>query len=196
MPAHAYSGLYCTDIAKSIQVPIIHVNGDEPEAVVFASRMAAEFRQRFGIDFVLDIVCYRRHGHNEADEPAFTQPIMYRAIKDTARRRGTLYADAGWPREGVIAADEAQAMWDTLFRQIRRGAAGGAILSREQGGLAGRQVARPEAPARMHDETEEATAVHRKCRPARGRAWRSATVPGNFDAQSEDHPAAGCQARR
>ena len=113
LPAHAYSGLYCTDIAKSIQVPIMHVNGDEPEAVVFASRMAAEFRQRFGIDFVLDIVCYRRHGHNETDEPAFTQPIMYRAIRDTKTTR-TLYAER-LVREGVIGPDDAQAMWNALF---------------------------------------------------------------------------------
>src|SRR5208282_573520 len=65
VPAHAYSGLYCTDVAKSIQAPILHVNGDDPEAVVFCARMAAEFRMRFATDIVLDIVCYRRHGHNE-----------------------------------------------------------------------------------------------------------------------------------
>jgi 2-oxoglutarate dehydrogenase E1 component len=81
LPAHAYSGLYCTDIAKSIQAPILHVNGDNPEAVVWCAEMAAEFRQRFACDIVLDIVCYRRHGHNETDEPAFTQPLMYRAIR-------------------------------------------------------------------------------------------------------------------
>ena len=80
VPAHAYSGLYCTDVAKSIQAPILHVNGDDPEAVMFCARMAAEFRMRFAADIVLDIVCYRRHGHNETDEPAFTQPVMYRAI--------------------------------------------------------------------------------------------------------------------
>jgi 2-oxoglutarate dehydrogenase E1 component len=92
VPAHAYSGLYCTDVAKSIQVPILHVNGDDPEAVIFCARMAAEFRMRFATDIVLDIVCYRRHGHNETDEPAFTQPIMYRAI---AKQRTTrsLYAE-------------------------------------------------------------------------------------------------------
>ncbi len=106
VPAHAYSGLYCTDIAKSVQCPILHVNGDEPEAVVFCARLAAEFRMEFGTDFVLDIVCYRRHGHNETDEPAFTQPIMYRAIKDRPTTR-TLYAER-------VAADvpDAQAIWD------------------------------------------------------------------------------------
>jgi len=93
VPAHAYSGLYCTDVAKSIQAPIFHVNGDEPEAVVFASRLAAEYRQEFGADVVLDIVCYRRHGHNESDEPAFTQPLMYKAIRERPTTR-TLYARA------------------------------------------------------------------------------------------------------
>ncbi|HEY0419563.1 MAG TPA: 2-oxoglutarate dehydrogenase E1 component, partial [Acetobacteraceae bacterium] len=110
IPAHAYSGLYCTDVAKSIQAPVLHVNGDNPEAVVWCSRMAAEFRQEFGADVVLDIVCYRRHGHNESDEPAFTQPIMYRAIKDRPTTR-TLYADR-LVGEGVLTADAAKSMWD------------------------------------------------------------------------------------
>jgi 2-oxoglutarate dehydrogenase E1 component len=110
VPAHAYSGLYCTDVAKSIQAPILHVNGDNPEAVVWCAQMAAEFRQRFGVDFVLDIVCYRRHGHNETDEPAFTQPIMYRAIREQKTTR-TLYAER-LATDGVISAAEAKAIWD------------------------------------------------------------------------------------
>ncbi len=110
VPAHAYSGLYCTDVAKSIQVPILHVNGDDPEAVVFCARFAAEYRMAFGTDFVLDIVCYRRHGHNETDEPAFTQPLMYRAINAMKTTR-TLYADK-LAAEGVVPAAEAQAMAD------------------------------------------------------------------------------------
>jgi 2-oxoglutarate dehydrogenase E1 component len=112
VPAHAYSGLYCTDIAKSIQVPILHVNGDNPEAVVWCAKFAAEFRQQFACDIVLDIVCYRRHGHNETDEPAFTQPIMYRAIKDLKTTR-TLYAEQ-LIAEGVITAEGATAMWNQL----------------------------------------------------------------------------------
>ncbi len=110
VPAHAYSGLYCTDVAKSIQAPILHVNGDDPEAVMFCARMAAEFRMRFAADIVLDIVCYRRHGHNETDEPAFTQPVMYRAI-DAMKTTRTLYAER-LAAEGVVPAAEAQAMWD------------------------------------------------------------------------------------
>ncbi|MDE2515978.1 MAG: 2-oxoglutarate dehydrogenase E1 component [Rhodospirillales bacterium] len=110
VPAHAYSGLYCTDVAKSIQAPILHVNGDDPEAVMFCAEMAAEFRMKFATDIVLDIVCYRRHGHNETDEPAFTQPLMYRAIAATKTTR-TLYAEK-LVTEGVLSAEAAQAMWD------------------------------------------------------------------------------------
>ncbi len=116
VPAHAYSGLYCTDIAKSIQVPILHVNGDDPEAVVWCANFAAEFRQAFGCDVVLDIVCYRRHGHNETDEPAFTQPIMYRAIGAMKTTRA-LYAEK-LEAEGVLAAGEAQSMQDAFFTTL------------------------------------------------------------------------------
>jgi len=116
LPAHAYSGLYCTDIAKSIQAPILHVNGDNPEAVVWCAVMAAEFRQRFGCDIVLDIVCYRRHGHNETDEPAFTQPLMYHAIRARKTTR-TLYAEQ-LAAEGVLSAGEAKAMADAFATRL------------------------------------------------------------------------------
>ena len=116
VPAHAYSGLYCTDVAKAIQAPILHVNGDNPEAVVWCSQFAADFRQEFAGDFVLDIVCYRRHGHNETDEPAFTQPIMYRAIKNMKTTRA-LYAER-LEREGVVASGEAQGMWDGFTQTL------------------------------------------------------------------------------
>jgi 2-oxoglutarate dehydrogenase E1 component len=112
VPAHAYSGLYCTDIAKSIQAPILHVNGDDPEAVVFCARMAAEFRMRFATDIVLDIVCYRRHGHNETDEPAFTQPIMYRAIGKLRTTRA-LYADR-LAQEDMVSVGDARRMVEDL----------------------------------------------------------------------------------
>jgi 2-oxoglutarate dehydrogenase E1 component len=108
VPAHAYSGLYCTDIAKSIQAPILHVNGDDPEAVVFCARLVTEFRMTFGVDAVLDIVCYRRHGHNESDEPAFTQPLMYKAIRAQKTTR-TKYAER-LIAEGTLSAEEAAAM--------------------------------------------------------------------------------------
>ena len=81
-PAEARSTLYCTDVAKMIQVPIFHVNGDHPEAVIHVTKLAMAYRQRFGDDVVIDLVCYRKHGHNEGDEPAFTQPRLYRKIRE------------------------------------------------------------------------------------------------------------------
>ena len=118
VPAHAYSGLYCTDVAKSVQAPIWHVNGDDPEAVVFAARMAAEFRQEFATDVVLDIVCYRRHGHNESDEPAFTQPIMYGRIREMKPVRAK-YAER-LAAEGVVTAEEAKAMLDAYTATLEK----------------------------------------------------------------------------
>ncbi len=82
VPSYSRSTPYPSDVAKGGQAPIIHVNGDDPEAVVHAARFAADFRQEFSRDVVIDMFCYRRYGHNEGDEPAFTQPLMYRQIAD------------------------------------------------------------------------------------------------------------------
>ena len=80
-PHYSRSGNYCTDIALALESPVFHVNADDPEAVVYAARVATEYRQKFQKDVVIDMICYRRYGHNEGDDPSFTQPIMYKVIK-------------------------------------------------------------------------------------------------------------------
>ena len=115
-PQFGRSGPYCTDVAKMLAAPIFHVNGDDPEAVVHVARIATEFRQTFNKDVVIDMFCYRRFGHNEGDEPAFTQPLMYKKIKDQPTTR-ELYT-AQLERESVITSSEAQAMVDEFNKYL------------------------------------------------------------------------------
>ena len=105
-PRDARSTIYCTDVAKMVEAPIFHVNGDDPEAVLFVTRLALDYRQTFHKDVVIDIVCFRKLGHNEQDEPLVTQPLMYKKI---AQHPGTrrLYADK-LVTQGVIKQDEAE----------------------------------------------------------------------------------------
>jgi 2-oxoglutarate dehydrogenase E1 component len=116
----ARSTLYCTDVAKMVGAPILHVNGDDPEAVVFCTRLAFDFRQEFNKDIVVDLVCYRRHGHNEADEPSATQPVMYQVIKAHKTPR-ELYADR-CVADGVIDAAGVAAMMDGYRKKLETGA--------------------------------------------------------------------------
>jgi 2-oxoglutarate dehydrogenase E1 component len=109
-PAFARSSPYPSDVAKMVQAPIFHVNGDDPEAVTFATKVATEFRQRFNRDVVIDMWCYRRFGHNESDEPAFTQPLMYAAIRQHPPV-ASLYAER-LVAEGVVTAPDVKALED------------------------------------------------------------------------------------
>ncbi len=115
-PSFARSSPYPSDMAKGLQAPIFHVNGDDPEAVVEVARAAIEYRQQFKKDVVIDLFCYRRHGHNESDEPAFTQPLMYRTI---ARHPTTRQLYAEWlVREGVLTEAEVTAMANDFIANL------------------------------------------------------------------------------
>ncbi|GGI07848.1 multifunctional oxoglutarate decarboxylase/oxoglutarate dehydrogenase thiamine pyrophosphate-binding subunit/dihydrolipoyllysine-residue succinyltransferase subunit [Egicoccus halophilus] len=105
-PHAARSSYYATDVAKTVHAPILHVNGDDPEAVVRVARLAFEYRQRFHRDIVIDLICYRRHGHNEADDPSFTQPQMYEVI-DNLRSVRKLYTER-LVRRGDISIEQAE----------------------------------------------------------------------------------------
>jgi 2-oxoglutarate dehydrogenase E1 component len=118
-PLDARSTMYCTDVAKMVQAPVIHVNGDDPEAVVFATQIAFEYRMKFKRDVVLDLVCYRRHGHNEADEPSVTQPTMYAKIK-TMRPLREIYAEK-LIAQGLVTAKEVSARVETYREKLDHG---------------------------------------------------------------------------
>jgi len=113
-PSFSRSSPYPSDVAKMIEAPIFHVNGDDPEAVVHAARIAMEFRQEFKRDVILDVFCYRRHGHNEADEPMFTNPIMYKTIAAHPTTR-EIYARK-LVEEGVISQTEADDMVKRFYK--------------------------------------------------------------------------------
>ncbi|WP_045767559.1 2-oxoglutarate dehydrogenase E1 component [Xanthomonas albilineans] len=115
----ARSTLYCTDVAKMIGAPVFHVNGDDPDAVAFVANLAYDFRQKFNKDVVIDLVCYRRWGHNEADEPAATQPVMYQTIRKHKTTR-ELYA-AQLESEGVLQPGEGQALVDAYRNKLDSG---------------------------------------------------------------------------
>lgn len=118
-PDDARSTLYCTDPAKIVGAPVLHVNGDNPEAVVFCAELAFDYRQKFGRDVVIDLVCYRRHGHNEADEPAATQPMMYQNIRARKTTR-ELYAEQ-LAASNVVSEADSKAMVDACRDKLDKG---------------------------------------------------------------------------
>src|SRR6478609_9719794 len=176
-PKFARSSPYPSDVAKGIQVPILHVNGDDPEAVTFACKLAIEYRQQFGRDIVIDMWCYRRFGHNEGDEPSFTQPLMYKAIR-AHPRVSEIYAQR-LIEEGVIDAEALPHMrheFDALLEGEFE--AGKSYKANEADWFGGRwsglnKPADPETARR-----NIATAIDRKLFESLGRTLT--TVPGDL----------------
>ncbi|SEF87122.1 2-oxoglutarate dehydrogenase E1 component [Actinacidiphila yanglinensis] len=127
-PESARSSMYSTDVARMIEAPIFHVNGDDPEAVVRVARLAFEFRQAFNKDVVIDLICYRRRGHNESDNPAFTQPLMYDLI-DKKRSVRKLYTESLIGRGDITLEEAEQALQDyqgqleKVFTEVREAVA-------------------------------------------------------------------------
>lgn len=134
-PLDSRSTLYCTDVAKMVQAPVIHVNGDDPEAVVFATQIAFDFRMKFKRDVVIDLVCYRRNGHNEADEPAVTQPAMYKKIKSMRPLR-EIYAQE-LINEGLLTTKDAEQLVDAYRNGLDQGKA---VVDLVQGNYEGKQA--------------------------------------------------------
>ena len=139
-PRYSRSSPYPSDVAKMVEAPIFHVNGDDPEAVVFAAKVATEFRQQFHKPVVIDMFCYRRFGHNEGDEPAFTQPLMYKKIRgapDDARDLLRAADRRGRRHRGRSRQDEGR-----LARAPRGRVRGRPGLQAQQGRLARRPLGR------------------------------------------------------
>ncbi len=118
-PEDTRSTEYATDVAKMIQAPILHVNGDDPEAVLFVTQLAIDYRMQFKRDVVIDLVCYRRRGHNEADEPSGTQPLMYKLVSKQRTTR-ELYADV-LINDGVQTIEQVQALSDAYRTALDNG---------------------------------------------------------------------------
>ncbi|MGB1025944.1 MAG: 2-oxoglutarate dehydrogenase E1 component, partial [Rhodospirillaceae bacterium] len=180
-PQYSRSGTYCSDIAKMVQAPIFHVNGDDPESVVHAARIVTEFRQEFGVDAVLDMVCYRRYGHNEIDEPAFTNPVMYKAIGGLETTRN-LYAKR-LVSEGTLTQEEADGIQNAFMAKMEdEFEAGNTYKPNKADWLAGKWEGL-EAMAGEEEYRQENTAVSPDLLKEVGTAL--ATAPENFAVNSK-----------
>ena len=181
-PAFSRSSPYPSDVAKMIEAPIFHVNGDDPEAVIYAAKIATEFRMKFHKPVVIDMFCYRRFGHNEGDEPSFTQPKMYKVIRahktDAAALRRT--ADCRRPdHRGRI--EKMKADWRAHLEARIRSRPG---LQAEQGRLAGRRLV-GHAHCRKPDEPRRGkTAVPMKTLKEIGQQAHGG--PGGFQRPQDD----------
>ena len=178
-PEFARSSLYCSDVAKTVQAPIFHVNGDDPEACVRVARMAFEYRQRFHKDVVIDMWCYRLHGHNEGDDPSYTQPLMYKAIGEHRSVR-KLYVEA-LVKRGDITLDEAeQALADFQGKlQVALDETRAAATEPGQGGAAA--------------EAGRRAAAHRDRRRRARRSTASSDHLTDYPESFEIHPKLGRQ---
>ena len=145
-PRFSRSSPYPSDVAKMVEAPIFHCNGDDPEAVTFAAKIAIEYRQKFGKPVVIDMLCYRRFGHNEGDEPAFTQPKMYQRIRKHPTGAGDLRQEAR--RRGRAEPGAARRPQGRVPRHARRRARGRQQLQGQQGRLARRPLGRLQGRAR------------------------------------------------
>ena len=176
-PRYSRSSPYPSDVAKMIEAPIFHANGDDPEAVVYAAKVATEFRQKFQVPVVVDMFCYRRFGHNEGDEPSFTQPLMYKAIRShpsharhlrqTPDRRGRRHRRRSREDEGRLA------------RAARRRAGGEPGLQGQQRRLARRPLGRHEAAQAPSTIRAAATPASRS-RRLRDMGHKLTAVPQGF----------------
>jgi len=176
LPTYSRSGPYCTEIAKIVQAPILHVNGDDPEAVVHVSRIATEYRQHFKRDIVIDMFCYRRHGHNESDEPMFTQPLMYKEIAGHKTVK-EVYA-ARLEAEGFVTAAEVAALDAALREKLDKALeAANQYKPNKADWLEGRWAGMTVAPG--EEDRKGATAVDTEQLLAVGHAISE--VPKNFD---------------
>ena len=169
-PQDSRSTRYCTDIAKGYQIPIFHVNGDDPEACVRAARLAFEYREQFGRDVIIDMVCYRRRGHNEGDDPSMTQPRMYDLI-EAKRSVRHLYTEA-LIRRGDITTDEAEQMSQDYLAQLER-----VFLETREGFKASHveAVAGLELPSSQSSDAGMMV------------GWRTAVTPGQIDRIGQAH---------